>query len=200
MRRILQHCLGRLTLLSFVMSFGLQIVEPCVVASQARENHCLKESCFTLHSSLEGQGVELRGMALLRYWGFKVYSAALFLRTGDSPLEDVPKAFTLKYHRDFSAEDFITSGREVAQKNRAIDFNSVEAGFKEMDRLYRPVKQGDAYTLTYVPGRGTSLYLNDEYLGTVPGADFAKSYFGIWLSEEYSLDSGFTSALLNTTG
>jgi len=139
-------------------------------------------------------------MALLRYWGFKVYSAALFLRAGDSPLADVPKAFTLRYHRDFSAEDFMTSGREVAQKNRDIDFKSVEAGFKEMDRLYRPVKQGVAYTLTYLPGKGTSLYLNDEYLGTVPGADFAKSYFGIWLSQEYSLDEGFTSALLNTTG
>lgn len=200
MRRILQPRLWHLTLLCFVLSFGLHIAEPSFVASQSKESNCLKESCFTLHSSLEGQGVELRGMALLRYWGFKVYSAALFLRAGDSPLADVPKAFTLKYHRDFSAEDFINSGREVAQRNQEIDFKSVEAGFKQMDRLYRPVKQGDSYTLTYVPGKGTSLFLNDQYLGTVPGADFAKSYFGIWLSQEYSLDEDFTSALLNTTG
>lgn len=170
------------------------------LSAESRRTHCLKESCFSLHPSLEGKGVDLRGMALLRYWGFRVYSAALFLRTGDSPLDDVPKAFTLKYHRDFSAEDFITSGREVAQKNRDVDFKTVEAGFKQMDKLYRAVKQGDAYTLTYFPGQGTSLYLNDEYLGTVPGADFAKSYFGIWLSEEYSLDSGFTSELLNVAG
>lgn len=170
------------------------------LSAEPRRTHCLEESCFALHPSLEGKGVDLRGMALLRYWGFRVYSAALFLRKGDSPLDDVPKAFTLKYHRDFSADDFITSGREVAQKNRDIDFKTVEAGFKQMDKLYRPVKRGDAYTLTYFPDKGTSLYLNDEYLGTVAGADFAKSYFGIWLSEEYSLDSGFTSELLNVAG
>ena len=37
------------------------------------------------------------------------------------------------------------------------------------------------YGMTYLPSDGTSLSLNGERLVSVPGAEFARTYFGIWL-------------------
>lgn len=47
--------------------------------------------------------------------------------------------------------------------------------------FYRAVAEGECYTMTYRPGKGTTLVLNGERLGTVLGAEFAAVYFGIWL-------------------
>ena len=47
--------------------------------------------------------------------------------------------------------------------------------------LYRDVKPGDRYALTYIPDEGTTLSLNGETLGSIPGDDFARAVFAIWL-------------------
>ena len=54
----------------------------------------------------------------------------------------------------------------------------------KLNRAYVDVKPGDRYTLTYVPGKGTTLRLNGNPLVTVEGADFATAYFRIWLGED----------------
>lgn len=41
----------------------------------------------------------------------------------------------------------------------------------------------DRYSLTYMPGVGTELALNDNPLGVIDGADFAAAYFRIWLGD-----------------
>jgi hypothetical protein len=46
-----------------------------------------------------------------------------------------------------------------------------------------------------VPQRGTTLTLNGVDLGTIPGADFARAVFSIWLGER-PIDRGFKRALL----
>ena len=61
--------------------------------------------------------------------------------------------------------------------------------------MYRDVEEGDRYRLTYSPGVGTTVALNGEPLGTIPGADFAADYFGIWLGEE-PLDRSFRDQVL----
>ncbi|MFM8357803.1 MAG: chalcone isomerase family protein, partial [Verrucomicrobiota bacterium] len=53
-----------------------------------------------------------------------------------------------------------------------------------LNRAYRDIRPGDRYTLTYLPGRGTTLRLNDTELVTIEGADFAGAYFRIWLGDD----------------
>lgn len=43
------------------------------------------------------------------------------------------------------------------------------------------VVAGDELVLEYAPGRGTSMLLNGRTLGTVPGAEFMKLVWGIYL-------------------
>ena len=67
-----------------------------------------------------------------------------------------------------------------------------------INALYRDVKPGDRYSLTYLPGRGTELALNGEPLGLIAGSDFASAYFSIWLGPK-PLDAALKAQLLSCT-
>jgi hypothetical protein len=43
-------------------------------------------------------------------------------------------------------------------------------------------------TFLYVPKEGTHVSFRDEYLGTIPGHDFKKALFGIWLNNNCAND------------
>ncbi len=135
----------------------------------------------------------LKGVGLARYLFFKVYVTALYLGDGistDRVLADVPKRLELSYFQKIAAGDFAKTADEVLPEN--VPGATVTALRPKIDRLhamYRDIKPGDRYALTYVPGIGTELALNGTPLGTVEGADFAAAYFAIWLGPKPISDS-----------
>ena len=44
--------------------------------------------------------------------------------------------------------------------------------------------KNDVYDFTYVPGVGTQVYRNSVLKETIPGLDFNKAYFSIWLGKK----------------
>lgn len=117
----------------------------------------------------------------------KVYDAALHLGEGEPPTRifaDIPTRLHLAYHRSFTAAEIVKGGDALLARN--VDASTREVLKERLDRInraYRDVKAGDSYTLTYVPGRGTTLRLNGTPLDTIPGHDFAAAYFRIWFGE-----------------
>ena len=65
----------------------------------------------------------------------------------------------------------------------------------KLNALYKDVKPGDRYALTYLPGVGTELALNGTSLGIVEGADFAAAVFAIWLGPN-AIDQSLRTQLL----
>ena len=61
--------------------------------------------------------------------------------------------------------------------------------------MYEDVEPGDRYSLTYIPGRGTELALNDEPKGVIEGADFASAVYAIWLGQN-PISQSFRQQLL----
>jgi hypothetical protein len=118
----------------------------------------------------------------------KVYDIALHLGTGQKApraLADVPMRLELVYHRAFTSNEIIKSGDALMRRNLdPATFDKLAPRLAELNRAYVGVKPGDAYALTYVPGRGTTLRLNGNALATIPGYDFADSYFRIWLGDD----------------
>ncbi|MCH2173782.1 chalcone isomerase family protein [Myxococcota bacterium] len=155
-------------------------------------------------SAPDGDGeLRLRGVALLRYRiVFKAYVAALYLPPrvpSDAVLSDVPKRLEIEYFWSLDAADIARAGREILQRNVTSDeFVRLERDLSQIDAAYRDVKPGDRYALTYLPGLGTRLSLNGESLVLVPGPDFARAYFSIWLGTD-PLDQGLKRALLGDT-
>jgi hypothetical protein len=133
--------------------------------------------------------MRLSCVGLLRYNLFiKAYVAALYLGDGASAdgdaLGDVPKRLELSYFWSISGADFGKAGDQILARN--VDAQTLRALRPRLDRinaLYRDVKPGDRYSLTYVPGSGTELALNGTRLGVIDGADFAAAYFRIWLGD-----------------
>ena len=142
----------------------------------------------------------LRGYGLLRYMVFiKAYVAAFYLperiRSEDA-LGDVPKHLEIEYFHPITAEDFAKATSSSISRNVSLmTFQRLKPKIDEFNALYRDVKPGDRYALTYIPGKGTTLSWNGQPLGTVAGEDFAVGLFDIWLGPN-PLDSDLKRLLL----
>lgn len=183
-----------LILISFLQFSNLALAE------EAQRN-CIADICFA--EQVSEKQLNLLQVAKFRYFGFKVYAAALYsagtqaevkrwIDTGESPKA---VALTLHYFMDFTAEDFQKSGTQLIRENEEISFESVKAGLEKINSLYAPVKEGDQYTILFIPGEGTKLLLNGVTRGVVPGDEFGRAYLGIWLSKT-SVGESFTNTLL----
>lgn len=137
-----------------------------------------------------GEGsLQLRGLGRVHYLRmFEVYVGGLYLPAAiksNRVLDDVPKRLELRYSRRVKAKQLIEAGDEFLRRNYdKRTLAPLRARLERINALYRDVDEGDRYSLTYLPERGTELALNGRPLGVIPGADFASVYFGIWLGEE----------------
>jgi len=155
---------------------------------------------FADRVSVGGVDFKLNSVALLRYMVFiKAYVGGLYLGPGADPqsiLADTPKRLEISYFWEISAEDFQSATREAILRNIGqARYAKISASVDQFNALYKTVKPGDRYALTYVPGVGTELALNGKPLGTVPGAEFSAGVFSIWFGDE-EVDSDFKEALL----
>lgn len=144
--------------------------------------------------------LRLNDVGLLRYrWVIKAYVAALYLGPGATPgevLGDVPKRLEIEYFYAIEAKGFTKATDEgIAANVPPATVASLRPRIARLNALYRDVKPGDRYALTYVPGVGTELALNGVALGTIEGADFAAAVFAIWLGPS-ALDASLKAQLL----
>ncbi len=182
------------------------LVCPRFLAPAFAENLvCESEVCFAKVAQVGDRSLPLLGVSLMRYYGFRLYVAALYADPAHASTQaivgTVPKKLVLHYLREFSSNDFITSGLKFMKKNPAFNLETLAAPIDQMDKLYLPVVEGDRYSLSFLPGQGgvegqTSLQLNEKLLGSVKGDAFQAAYFGIWLSE-YSAKEAFTKKLFS---
>ena len=132
--------------------------------------------------------IPLFGLGLLRYRVlFRGYVGGLYLPAGTKKNEvfaDVPKALELYYFWDIPGHFFGEAADDLLAKNLPPErLAALRPRLDQLNALYKDVEVGDRYRLTYLPGEGTTVRLNGEALGTIPGADFARDYFSIWLGE-----------------
>lgn len=157
------------------------------VDSASAATVCYHNVCFPAVCEVSGRNLPLRSAGKKDWWRFSLYDAGLYLPEGVSKedvLGDIPKKLVLRYHRSIDAEKILKAAEYNLAGNADIDLPSIRERVDYLHSLYRSVKKGDEYALVYEPGRGTRLYLNEKKQGElIPGDDFAKAYFGIWLSK-----------------
>ena len=144
--------------------------------------------------------LNLRGFAILNYMlVIKAYAGALYMESGvpaSSVLGEIPRILELFYFHNISADDFRKSTIEMIMRNTTdAEFGIISERLSRFNSFYRDVKPGDRYRAEYIPGRGTTLYLNGRSLGTVPGNDFSKAFFSIWIGRD-PIDKNFRDKLL----
>lgn len=149
----------------------------------------------------EGGGVRLAlsGCGVLWAFGFiKAYAACLYLPDGipaEQALAEVPRRLEIEYFRPIAARDFVRATEAgVARNASRVAFERLRPALEALNALYRDVRPGDRYALVYVPGAGTTLFLNGLPLGTIPSAEFSSALFAIWLGDN-PLDPRLKAAL-----
>jgi hypothetical protein len=149
--------------------------------------------------AVEDNSMRLTGAGLLRYWGFKAYTGALYLEEGasvDDVLADKAKRIELEYFRAIKGKDFgPATDKSIAKNVDAATYDRLRPRIDYHNSLYEDVQPGDRYSLTYIPGRGTELALNGQPKGLIEGADFAAAIFSIWLGPK-PINNSFKKQIL----
>ena len=149
---------------------------------------------------VEDKTLNLTGVGLLRYWGFKAYVGAFYLEDGitvDEALSDRAKRIEIEYLRPIRGKDFgPATNRSIAKNVDSEAFDRLRPQIDFHNSLYEDVKPKDRYSLTYIPGKGTELALNGEPKGIIEGADFAAALFSISLGPD-PLNESFKNQILS---
>lgn len=142
-------------------------------------------------------GATLAGQGQLRFWGLQVYDARLWV----GPQFDVqdfaahPLALELTYRRAFSGAAIARRSIEEMQHQAPLEPAQAAAWEQALARVLPDVQPGDRLTGVYAPGQGMQLWQGSKPLGSVPDAELARLFFGIWLSPRTS-EPALRSALL----
>ena len=185
-KKIFKKCLVMVTA-AIIIPFGLCAAE-------------IESVVFRNTVTVEDKVLEARGTGLLRYWGVKAYVGAFYLEKTSSTEEallDRSKRIEIEYLRPIKGKDFGPATNQGIVRN--LDgkrFQRLLPRIEYHNSLYEDVQPGDRYSLTYIPGRGTELALNDKPKGIIKGADFAAAVFSIWLGPE-PINKSFKKQLLN---
>ena len=133
-------------------------------------------------------GPKLLGSGQLRFMGLRIYEARLWL--GAAPLAAdwaaVSLALELEYARGLSgaqiAERSITEMRRQGEMTAA----DAERWLGALQQIVPDVKSGDRITGVNVPGMGARFFINGRLKGDIRDPQFARLFFGIWLSPKTS--------------
>ena len=145
-------------------------------------------------------GLQFAGQGEMRFLGFEIYRARLWVGRGFDAERYAahPLALELTYQRGFTAEAI--AKRSIEEMRRVGDF-SPEQGVqwqKALQAALPDVKPGDRLVGLHRPGGGTVFKMDGRVVGDVPDPEFSRLFFGIWLSPKTS-EPGLRQQLMAAT-
>jgi hypothetical protein len=139
----------------------------------------------------EAPGLRWAGGGRLSIWGLKVYDARLWVAPGFRADHYAGHAFALelRYLRDFRNEDI--ARRSLEEMQRVGSFSQAQAAqwLAALRKAFPDVRSGDRIVGIHQPAgpnAGALFLTNGKASGAVRDAEFARLFFGIWLSERSS--------------
>ena len=165
-------------LLCLIFFLGLFSITP-VFAIDLPNNVEYKETKLILN----GYGTRIK-------FFMKVYESSLYLESLSSNADeiinnDAPMSIRIDVMSSLVTPDAMkTALYEGLVKSTR---NNVGPIVKEIDQLNSTfnteVGSGDFYEFTYLPNSGTHVLKNSNYIDTIPGIEFKKAFFGIYISK-----------------
>jgi hypothetical protein len=156
---------------SFVLALALSML--CLSSGFAREP-------IELPSNISA--AKLQGSGRLTWFGLHVYDAA-FYRVGSLSSPDF--ALNLRYQKSFSGAAIANRSSEEMKRIGVPEVQAILWG-KELSTFLPNVESGQILTAIYSPKQGTTFYHDGKQIAQVPGAEFSKAFFGIWLDPKTS--------------
>jgi len=136
---------------------------------------------------VEGRSLHLQGLGLRKKFVFSVYVGALYLTTPTADAAaaiaaDEPKRIEMHFLRDVGGDKLEETFREGFFNNAQEKLDRLGARIDAFVRLFAGgVKDGQAVTLTYLPGVGVSVAFDGAEKGVIEGPDFMEALWAVWL-------------------
>lgn len=134
----------------------------------------------------------LNGAGIRKKLIIKVYACGLYLPDKNSNSEAILKTnepIAIRMHfiyKKVSSKKLIAAWNE-GFSNANVPY-SLQAKIDRFNSFFsESAKKNDIYDIVYIPDEGTSVFINNELLGTIKGFDFRKAVFSIWLGENTAL-------------
>ena len=143
---------------------------------------------FADTSTVGGSPVTLNGMGVrVAYIFVKVYVGGLYLATPTHDATaairtDEPKRVLLQFLRDVTHEEMVNAMREGFAHTASAALQPQVDQFSGF--FTQPLPTGSQASFDYVPGTGTTVTIGGQAKGTIPGADFMRALWGIWLGDK----------------
>lgn len=125
------------------------------------------------------------GAARLTKLVFKVYDATLWTDAAAFSMNK-PFALSLQYLMNFDGADLARRSVEEMDGQQPLTGEKAVRWQAELEKLFPDVKKGDRITAIYLPAKGTRLYYNGKFRGSISDPDFSSRFMGIWMSPKTS--------------
>lgn len=128
-----------------------------------------------------------RGRATMRFLGLHIYDVHLW--SAQPPQADTasqPLALELRYARRLVGRMIAERSLEEMRRIGPITEAQASAWTEAMVRIFPDVQADDRLTGVQRPGQSARFFFNGQSRGEVADAQFARLFFGIWLSPRTS--------------
>jgi hypothetical protein len=136
----------------------------------------------------EAPGSHLQGQGRLTFLGMHIYDARLWVGPAFTAEDFERQAFALELVYGRSLDGELIAERSLAEMKKVGPVNDAQAArwLAQMTRLFPDVEKNDRITGLHRPGESARFFLNGKLRGDVAEPEFAKRFFGIWLSPRSS--------------
>lgn len=140
--------------------------------------------------TVEGRTLVLNGMGVREATILRlhVYVAGLYLdaRSADAAqviASEGTKRLVLHFVRDVARGSLVDAWKEGFAKSAGPGVTALRDRLATLDGWMVDVKRGETITFTQLPGRGVVVDVRGQTKGALPGDDFARALWGIWLGD-----------------
>ena len=147
----------------------------------------------------------LNGAGVRQAFFNDVYVGALWTEGAMKDGNQVSKAEESMAIRIHVLNDFFASSKNISNAFKkgfryALPRGDISPVKDELDSLLAAfsdeIKDHEEFDLIYIPGKGTSIYKEGVLKDTIPGNEFKRLLFGIWVSDKATVNEDLTEGML----
>jgi hypothetical protein len=142
-------------------------------------------------------GLTQRGQARFRFLGLHVYDIRLWSAAPVTAAnwQEQPLTLEIEYARSLDGAEIAKRSLKEMRRQATVSDAQAQGWLAEMQAAFPDVKAGDRISGSLEPGAAAQFFVNGQPRRRVADAQFAKLFFGIWLSPQTS-EPGLREQLL----
>jgi Chalcone isomerase-like len=141
------------------------------------------------------------GSTRLRVFGFQIYDARLWAQPDFDAQVYSNSTFALEINYLRKFDNGAVAERSIQEMRKLGNLSEADAAqwLTQMRNIFPDIAKGDRLVGIHLPGVGAAFAFNGKPVGQIKDPEFAKQFFGIWLSPKTSQPQ-MRRDLLGTSG